>query len=108
MSPIVIAVGLLIDGKGHVIHDTRVVIENGKIARLHPKAPVNPDLRHLSLMPGLTDPHVHINWSFGKDGKNQTSAEATADDAYRTAANAYATLMAGFTTIQSMGSPAGG
>src|SRR5439155_10935301 len=49
--------------------------------------------------------HVHITWSFGKDGKNAGPGETTQDAAYRAAANAWITLMAGFTTVQSVGSP---
>jgi len=57
------------------------------------------------VLPGWIDSHVHISWSFGKDGKNAGGGGATPEAAYRTAANAWATLMAGFTTIQSLGSP---
>src|SRR4030095_12025147 len=54
---------------------------------------------------GWIDAHAHVTWSFGKDGKNVGPGETTQEAAYRSAANAYATLMAGFTTIQSVGSP---
>src|ERR1700683_4301689 len=67
----VIAAGTVLDGRGHVAHNTRVVIEGGKIVAIDPKAgPVNYDLRGRTLMPGWIDAHVHITWSFGKDGKN--------------------------------------
>jgi len=56
-------------------------------------------------MPGWIDAHVHITWSFGPDGRNEGSEAATQFAAYQSAANAYATLMAGFTTVQSVGSP---
>jgi imidazolonepropionase-like amidohydrolase len=106
---VVIAAGTLFDGKGGITHNTHVVIDGGKIVAIDPKAgPVTYDLRGLTVMPGWIDSHVHINWSFGADGKNANAAEATPADAYRSAANAWATLMAGFTTIQNMGSPAGG
>ncbi|PYS62708.1 MAG: amidohydrolase [Acidobacteria bacterium] len=103
---IVIAASTVLDGKGHVLHDTRIVIEGSKIVAIDPKAsPVDYDLRGLTLMPGWIDAHVHITWSFGKDGKNAGPGEATQDAAYRAAANAWVTLMAGFTTVQSVGSP---
>ena len=57
------------------------------------------------MLPGWIDAHAHITWSFGKDGKNVGAGETTQEAAYRSAANAYATLLAGFTTIQSVGSP---
>src|SRR5256886_5668348 len=103
---IVIAASTVLDGKGRVLHDTRIVIEGSKIVAIDPKAgPVDYDLRGLTLMPGWIDAHVHITWSFGKDGKNAGPGETSQDAAYRAAANAWVTLMAGFTTVQSVGSP---
>ena len=103
---IVIAASTVLDGKGRVLHDTRIVIEGSKIVAIDPQAgPVDYDLRGLTLMPGWIDAHVHITWSFGRDGKNAGPGETTQDAAYRAAANAWVTLMAGFTTVQSVGSP---
>src|SRR5690348_13157998 len=103
----VIATSTLLDGKGHVLHDTRIVIEGSKIASLDPKAaPVDYDLRGLTVLPGWIDSHVHISWSFGPDGKNVNGGGTTQEAAYQTASNAWATLMAGFTTVQSVGSAA--
>jgi len=96
----------VLDGKGGVLHDTRIVIEGSKIVRIDPNAnPVNYDLRGLTLMPGWIDSHVHITWSFGPDGKNAGAGGTTPYATYSAAANAWATLMAGFTTVQSVGSP---
>jgi len=103
---VVIAAGTVFDGKGKVLHNTRIVVEGSKIVAIDPKAgPVDYDLRGLTILPGWIDAHDHITWSFGKDGKNVGAGETTQDAAYRSAANAWATLMAGFTTIQSVGSP---
>src|SRR5689334_7548639 len=103
---IVIAAGTLLDGRGHVLRNTRVVVEGSKIVAVDPKAaPVTYDLRGLTVMPGWIDSHVHITWSFGKDGKNAGADEMTQDAAYRAASNAWVTLLAGFTTVQSVGSP---
>ena len=105
-SHIVIAAGALLDGKGHVLHDTRIVIEGSRIVAIDPKAgPVDYDLRGLTVMPGWIDAHVHITWVFGKDGRNAGTEGVTQDDAYRAASNAWLTLMAGFTTVQSVGAP---
>ena len=104
---IVIAASTLLDGKGHVLHDTRIVIEGSKIVAIDPKAtPVDYDLRGLTVMPGWIDSHVHIAWSFGKDGKNGSPGGTPEEVAYQVASNAWVTLMAGFTTVQSVGSPA--
>jgi imidazolonepropionase-like amidohydrolase len=103
---IVIATNKLFDGRGNVLPQTRIVIEDSKIVAIDPKAsPIDYDLRGLTVMPGWIDAHVHITWSFGPDGKNEGADATTQFAAYQSAANAWATLMAGFTTVQSVGSP---
>jgi imidazolonepropionase-like amidohydrolase len=103
---IVLAASTVFDGKGRVLHNVRVVIEGSKIVAIEPGlGPANYDLRGLTVLPGWIDAHVHITWSFGKDGKNAGTEGATQEDAYRAASNAWVTLMAGFTTVQSVGSP---
>ncbi len=106
LKRIVIAAATVLDGKGGVLHNTRIVVEGSKIVALNPKAgPVDYDLRDLTVLPGWIDAHVHITWSFGSDGKNAGPAGTTQDAAYASASNAWLTLMAGFTTVQSVGSP---
>ncbi|HKY03503.1 MAG TPA: amidohydrolase family protein [Blastocatellia bacterium] len=103
---VVIAASAVLDGKGHVLRNTRIVIEGSKIVAIDPKAgPIDYDLRGLTVLPGWIDAHVHITWSFGKDGKNAGPGVTTQEAAYSAASNAWATLMAGFTTVQSIGSP---
>jgi imidazolonepropionase-like amidohydrolase len=103
----VIAVSTLLDGKGQILHNTRIVIAGSKITAIDPKAsPIDYDLRGLTVLPGWIDAHVHITWSFGPDGKNVGQGNATPEAAYAAASNAWQTLMAGFTTVQSVGSPA--
>jgi len=103
---IVIEVGALLDGRGQVLRDTRIVVEGSKIVALDPKAsPVDYDLRRFTVLPGWIDSHVHITWSFGPDGKNAGAEQTTQFAAYQSASNAWLTLMAGFTTVQSVGSP---
>ena len=102
----VIAASTVLDGRGHVWHDVRIVIEGSQIASVGPgTGPVDYDLRGLTVLPGWIDAHVHITWIFGKDGKNAGTEGTTQDDAYAAAANAWVTLMAGFTTVQSVGAP---
>ena len=103
---VVIAAKMLFDGRGKVLRDTRIVVEGSKIVALDPKAmPVDYDLRDFTVMPGWIDSHVHITWSFGEDGKNAGADETTQFAAYQAESNAWRTLMAGFTTVQSVGSP---
>jgi imidazolonepropionase-like amidohydrolase len=105
-KPVVIAASAVLDGQGHVLRDTRIVINGAKIASIDPKAePVDYDLRGLTVLPGWIDAHVHITWSFGSDGENVGPAGTSQEAAYQSAANAFVTLMAGFTTVQSVGSP---
>jgi imidazolonepropionase-like amidohydrolase len=102
---IVIAASAVLDGKGRALHDTRIVIEGPKIVAFDPKAgPVDYDLRGLTVLPGWIDAHVHITWFFGKDGKLAGGGATAEEAAYAAASNAWVTLMAGFTTVQNMGS----
>ena len=103
---IVIGASTLLDGRGHVLRDARIVVEGSKIVALEPKAtPVDYDLRGFTVLPGWIDSHVHITWSFGPDGKNAGAEQTTQFAAYQSASNVWLTLMAGFTTVQSVGSP---
>ncbi len=99
---IVIAASAVLDGKGRVLRNTRIVIEGAKIVAIDPKAgPVDYDLRGLTVMPGWIDAHVHITSSFGSDGK--FGGVVTAEESnYQSASNAWVTLLGGFTTIQTM------
>jgi imidazolonepropionase-like amidohydrolase len=105
---IVIAVSLLLDGKGKTLRDTRIVVEGDKIVAIDAKAkPVDYDLRGLTVLPGWIDAHVHLNFGFGKDGKNFSGPATSPEATLIAASNAWATLMAGFTTVQNMGAPIG-
>jgi imidazolonepropionase-like amidohydrolase len=105
--PVVIAASTVLDGKGRVLHDTRIVVQGSKIAAIDPKAaPVDYDLRGFNVLPGWIDAHVHLTWFFGKDGKFAGPTANTDEAAYAAGSNAWVMLMAGFTTIQSVGSPA--
>jgi len=104
---IAIAASTLLDGKGHTLRDVRIEIEGSTIAAVSPgvKGPFDYDLRGLTVLPGWIDAHAHVTWIFGKDGKNIGTEWTTPQDAYQAASNAWVTLMAGFTTVQSLGAP---
>lgn len=105
-TPITIHAGTLPDGKGNVSHDVSIVVQNGKILRLEkPQGKPTYDLRALTVLPGWIDVHDHITWHFGPNGKLEDKSESLAQATLAAAGNAWATLMAGFTTIQSLGSP---
>jgi imidazolonepropionase-like amidohydrolase len=101
---VVIAAGTVVDGRGAVLRDTRVVVEGSKIVAIDPKAgPVDYDLRGATLMPGWIDTHVHINWHMDANQKSVSGGDKPEEAALATADDAWATLMGGFTTVQSVG-----
>lgn len=105
--PIVIRAGTLLDGKGGTLHDIGITIQGPRIVAVDSAKgqTFDYDLRGLTVLPGWIDAHVHITWIFGKDGKNAGTDGTTQEDAYKAASNAWLTLMAGFTTVQSVGAP---
>jgi len=110
-QPTVLRVSTLLDGQGHILHNTSIVIENGKIVRLDPHAAGRVyDLRGLTVMPGWIDAHVHISWHFGPDGKNAGQGAGRGESPEQAfleiAGDAWDTLMGGFTTVQSVGAEA--
>lgn len=95
----------VIDGKGQILRNTVVTIRDGKIVRVASAAgPVTHDLGTLTLMPGFIDTHVHIGWHFDAKGRYHSGPEPAEQAALYGAENAFVTLMAGFTTVQSVGS----
>jgi imidazolonepropionase-like amidohydrolase len=104
--PVTVRVGTMLDGKGGVQHNTNIVVQGSKIVKLDPNV-ANPtyDLRSLTVMPGMIDVHVHLNSHFGKDGRFEVEPQSPAAGALYMAENVYLYLMAGFTTVQSVGHP---
>jgi imidazolonepropionase-like amidohydrolase len=93
------------DGRGGVLTNGVVEIRGSKIVAVDQRpGPVTIDLGDSTLMPGLIDVHVHLNWYFGPGGKfNERDVPVPfAMDAVLE--NARKMLMAGFTTVQSLGS----
>lgn len=103
-TPIAIRAGRLIDGKGGVRRDVTIVVAGPRIQGIDgATGPVTYDLSRFSVLPGLIDTHVHIGSHFGKDGRASNQGETPAEAILYAAENAYVTLMAGFTTVQSIG-----
>ena len=111
-APTIIHAGTLLDGRGASTRNAYVVVRNGKIERVT-TAPVTIsgattiELGSATLLPGLIDAHVHPGWYVDRQGKrnSQRSGDTPAQAALARAGNLYATLMAGVTTIQSVGGP---
>jgi imidazolonepropionase-like amidohydrolase len=107
---VVVKTSTLIDGKGQVLHNKELVIEAGRITRItDAKQKPTIDLSGLTVMPGWIDTHVHLGWYFNKEGRydpgGRNSTTTPQQAALYAAANAYATLMGGFTTVQCLGQP---
>jgi imidazolonepropionase-like amidohydrolase len=98
----VIRAGTLLDGRGGVLHNQQVVVENGRIAALGPaREPANYQVD--TLMPGWIDTHIHLNWHMDANRKSVAGGGNAADMALYTESDAWITLQGGFTTVQSVG-----
>jgi len=104
-STIRIRAARVIDGTGKTLANATIVVQGSRIAAIDSSrsGPADYDLGRLTVVPGLIDVHAHIGWHFGPDGRYQNRAAAPAQEILYSAENAYVTLMAGFTTIQSPG-----
>jgi imidazolonepropionase-like amidohydrolase len=106
-QPVTIRAATVLDGKGGVLRNAVVAIDGSRIAKVGNGAAetVTYDFPRFTVLPGMIDAHVHVGNHFGKDGRAVTPGEAPAEAALYGAANAYAMLIAGFTTVQSIGAP---
>jgi imidazolonepropionase-like amidohydrolase len=104
-QPITIRAAAVLDGKGGVERNAVVTVEGSRITKLGdgPIQGVTYDFPRFTVMPGMIDAHVHIGAHFGKDGRVATPGETPAEQALYGAENAHAMLIAGFTTVQSIG-----
>ncbi len=104
--PIVLQATTILDGRGGVIRDTAIVVNGSTIARLEPGARGTVyDLRGLTVMPGWIDTHIHSGSGFDiKTGKAFPRDASPEQQMLYEMENLYKTLMAGFTTVQSLGS----
>jgi imidazolonepropionase-like amidohydrolase len=108
-SVVTIHAARMIDGRGKETQNVLVTVRGGKIAGVAqatdraPKATY--ELGDATLLPGLIDAHVHPGWYINRSGAlhGGRDTDTPTESALARAGNLYATLMAGFTTIQSVG-----
>ena len=101
---IVLQTSTILDGRGAILKNQQIVIEGSGIVSVSGgTAKPTYDLRGLTVMPGWIDTHVHINWHMNEDNKSVAQSNKLDDAALYTAADAWMTLMGGFTTVQSVG-----
>ena len=99
-----IQAGTLIDGAGAVLRNQRIVIEGGRIVSVGPGSGKSDyDLSGMTVMPGWIDTHIHLNWHLDAKHKSVSGGGSPEEMALYTAADAWMTLQAGFTTVQSLG-----
>ena len=103
-----IRAGTVLDGRGRVMRDVTIVVEASRISRLDPATTTTAsyDLRGLTLMPGGIDTHVHLTSHFDSNGRAHNDpggTEPLQQTILYAEENAYRALMAGITTVQSIG-----
>ena len=107
--PVTLQADTVLDGRGKVLQNVTITVQDDRIRSVaSASGPATYDLRGLTVMPGWIDTHVHIMNHFGRDGRDSratTPPETPAEAMLYAAENAWVTLRAGFTTVQSIGAP---
>jgi imidazolonepropionase-like amidohydrolase len=104
---IVLVAATIIDGSGKVLKNQPIIVHGSKITQIGGQIPGGAEvynLGDLTITPGLIDTHAHIMWHFDNErlaGREEPPLQAI----LHAVDNAVVTLDAGFTTIQSPGSP---
>lgn len=92
----------MIDGRGRLTTDAWIEVRDGRIVRVgrppRPRRAATWELGDVTILPGLIDAHVHLS---GYPGQRPTDTPAQA--ALARAGHLYRLLMAGVTTVQSVG-----
>lgn len=105
-QPVIILTDRALDGRGGMLRDARIGVAQGKITSLAvatSKDATTIDLRGYTVLPGWIDTHVHLDSHFDRTGRIAPRSEPAVEAALGMANNAWVTLMAGFTTVQSVG-----
>lgn len=108
-APITIRAARLFDGRGTLVEGRVIEVRASRITAIDTRTgPVTYDLGDATLLPGFIDVHTHVDWHFqpsGQYGRRAGDPAETPEQARAAiAANLLATLRAGFTTVQNVGS----
>jgi imidazolonepropionase-like amidohydrolase len=115
-ATVLLKAGNLFDAAGQrFVRNQGIVIDGDRVRAVGPWDEIRArekdaaviDLSRWTVLPGLIDVHTHIGWYFNAQGRLHTDkdGETPAQAALAAAGNAWRTLSAGFTTIQSVGAP---
>lgn len=107
-AEIAIRTSLLFDGTDQLLENRDIVVDGDRITRITPHGDhFDIDLRGFTVTPGWIDAHSHIAARIDGEGNypppNQLGNETRDEALLAVAVNAWRTLHAGFTTIQSPG-----
>ena len=114
-KPQIIYAGAMVDVEtGDVLRDRVIIIEEGVISAIGSKATIDEvdlpadaeliDLSNMTVLPGLSDSHVHLTSDATVHGYKRLTI-STPRAAITGVVNAKKTLMAGFTTVRNLGAP---
>lgn len=103
--------GKIVDTKtGKVLNEKTIVVSGKKIKSIEdgfvqPKNASDSliDLRNMTVLPGLTDMHVHLESETNPNKYLERYVDNPADAAFNSVGFANSTLMAGFTTVRDLG-----
>jgi len=108
---IYIHAGKLVDTKnGKIVNNQTIIVSGNKIKSIE-RGFVDPasaedsliDLKNKTVLPGLTDMHVHLESETNPSKYLQRFTNNPADDAFSSVGFAKRTLIAGFTTVRDLG-----
>jgi imidazolonepropionase-like amidohydrolase len=111
-EPVVVEADAYLDVVGgRIVSPAVVVVEGEKIVAVNPAArPAGAKTISLAghtLLPGLMDSHVHLNYIIGEGWETEPVRYTTGDFALRAVPHAERTLLAGFTTVRDLGTGLG-
>ena len=108
-SAVTITGSLVFDGLGTLLENQTITIKGDHIETIVNRSTTDRsdyNLSGLTVLPGLIDTHVHLDWHFDQDDRfHSDDNEPPEEKMLYAAGNAYDMLLAGMTTIQSLGSP---